>query len=202
MGAAVAKAFFAYPYNFGVDYRIELGRVCSALQVDAVFADDVKKADALLPKLQEEIQASHIGFYDITGYNPNVLIELGMSFASGRPTFVLYDVERHKKTPASKLGRFEVPADIRERALLPYKGNAELAAEVRKAIRETLQIGINSHLALKAQVERQLRRGKQRISEIAAGIGGEVQRPDLEAAIMSLRHEKIVKLDGHHYSLN
>lgn len=196
------RAFFAFPYSFDVDYRIELSRVCDALSVDCVFADDVKKADALLTKLQSEIQASHIGFYDITGLNPNVLIELGMSLASGRPTFVLYDVDKHKKMPASKMGKFEVPSDIKERAQLPYRGHAELAAEVRKAIRETLQIGINSHLALKARVEQQLRRGKQRISEIAAGIGGDATRPDLEAAIMSLRHERIVKLEGHHYSLN
>lgn len=198
------RAFFAFPYAFDKDpeYRIELGRVCDALNVECVFADEVKRSDALLTKLQSEIQASHIGFYDITGLNPNVLIELGMSLASGRPTFVLYDVERHRKMPAAKLGKFEVPSDIKERAQLPYRGNAELAAEVRKAIRETLQIGINSHLALKAKVEAQLRRGRQRISDIAAGIGSDVSRPDLEAAIMSLRHEKIVKLDGHHYSLN
>lgn len=195
------RAFFAFPYSFDVEYRIELRRVCSSLNVDAVFADDVKKADALLTKLHDEIEASHIGFYDLTGMNPNVLIELGMSLASKRPTFVLYDVDRHKKMPASKIGKFEVPSDIKERAQLPYKGHAELAAEVRKAIRETLQIGLNSHLDLKARIERQLRRGRQRISEIATGIGGDVARPDLEAAIMSLRHERVVALDGHHYRL-
>lgn len=115
---------------------------------------------------------------------------------------MLYDAERHKKMPGAKMGCFEVPTDIKERAQLPYKGFAELAAEVRKAIRETLQIGLNSHLDLKSRVERQLRRGKQRISEIATGVGGDVPRVDLEAAIMSLRHEKVVALDGHHYRLN
>lgn len=80
------RAFFAFPYSFGIDYRIELSRVCDALNVEPIFADEVKKADALLAKLQDEIQASHIGFYDITGLNPNVLIELGMSLAANRPT--------------------------------------------------------------------------------------------------------------------
>jgi hypothetical protein len=195
------RAFFAFPYSFGVDYRIAISRVCDALNVTPIYGDEVIRSDALLSKLQEEIQTCHIGFYDITGLNPNVLIELGMSFASNRPTFVLYDLDRHKKTPAAKLGKFEVPSDIKERAHLPYKGFDELGAEVRKAMRETLQIGLNGHLDLKAKVEKQLRRGRQRISEIAAGIGSEAPRADLEAAIMSLRHEKIIALEGHHYRL-
>lgn len=126
------RAFFAFPYSFGVDYRIALGRVCDALSVEPVFGDEVRKADALLSKLQEEIQGCHIGFYDITGLNSNVLIELGISFASGRPTFVLYDIDRHKKMPAAKLGKFEVPTDIKERAQLPYKGSMNSALRFAK----------------------------------------------------------------------
>lgn len=186
-GASMHRAFFGFPFNFGIDYRLAVGRVCHALSVEPVFGDEAKKADALLNKLQEEIQSCHIGFYDITGLNSNVLIELGIAFASNRPTFVLFDAETHKKLPFGKAAKFEMPSDISERSRLFYQGYDSLAAEVRAATRDTLKIGVNSHIDLKARVEKLLRaRTKQKISEIASGIGGDVERADVEAAVAAL----------------
>jgi hypothetical protein len=184
----MVKAFFAFPYAFRIDYRIAMKRVCSDSGVEAVYGDETRTGDALLDKLRDLIQGCEIGFYDITGLNPNVLVELGIGYCvCPKRTFFMYDQDRHRKTPSAKMGKLIVPSDILGRAHFEYRGEDDLAAQVRKHLRESLGLSGNKHLELKTKALRFLRgRDGARIGEIAAGIG----------AAESLRHEGAVELRG------
>lgn len=191
------QAFFAFPYKYTIDYRIDVKRVYEDSNVVAVFGDEERNADALLEKLRELINTCDIGFYDITGFNPNVLLELGFGYASRRHTFFMFDQVTHKKSAAGRGRPLEVPSDLRGRAYFEYRGRDELIVEVRKHLRQSLGIGQNAHLELKKKAMILLRSSDgRRIGEIAKSIGGESTRVDVEAAMDSLRHEGRVDLRG------
>jgi len=194
----MVKAFFAFPYAFKIDYRLAVTRVCSDSQVEAVFGDEHRTGDVLLEKLRDLIQGCEIGFYDLTGLNSNVLIELGIGYClCPKRTFFMFDEERHRKTPAGKLGKFIIPSDILGRAHFAYAGEDDIKALVRKHLRESLGVNGNKHLQLKSGALRFLRsRDGARIGEIAAGIGAVDSRAEVEGAVEALRNEGVVELRG------
>ena len=50
---------------------------------------DKDPKDALFCDICRMIQSSSYGIFDISGLNPNVLLELGMALSLGKPVFVL-----------------------------------------------------------------------------------------------------------------
>jgi|GEM_PF-2692015 len=193
----MAKAFFAFPFDFDVEYRITIQRACHDLGVTAIFGDEVRRSQALVDKVCEAIEDCELGFYDITGFNPNVMIEIGMSYCAERATFIMLEPKRHRASAAVRAEGEEVPADLQGQHRLVYSNAAELDSELRKTLRQALGIGQNSHHDLKLKIDRRLSKaGAQTLRELAAGIGHE-DRDELKIALMALRAEKRVRLDGH-----
>jgi hypothetical protein len=193
----MAKAFFAFPYDYEVDYRLTIERACHDLGVKPIFGDEIRKSQALVDKICEAIEECELGFYDITGFNPNVMIEVGMSYCAERATFLMLNSKKHKASSAFRTEGCEVPADLEGQHRLVYNTPSELDAELRKTLRQALGIGQNSHHDLKLKVDRQLTaKGAQTLRDLAAGIGSP-NRDELKIALMSLRAEKRVRLDGH-----
>lgn len=191
------KAFFAFPYDFEIDYRLTIKRACHDLDVAPVFGDEIRKSKALVDKICEAIEECELGFYDITGFNPNVMIEIGMSYCAERATFIMLNSGKHRQSPAVRAEGSEVPADLEGQHRLVYSTPAELDAELRKTLRQALGIGQNSHHDLKRKIDQRLRaKGAQTLREIASGIGNP-DRDELKIALMALRAEKRVRLDGH-----
>lgn len=192
-------AFFAFPFEFGVDYRLAVKRTCHSLEVHALFGDDVRQSDALARKLSEALHNCDLAFFDITGLNPNVLIELGMGLAAGKPVFVMLDPDTHKKSPAAKLLKksFDgIPSDIAGFERFSYGSEGDLAAEVRRVLHQHLGIGRNTHEELKRKIVRQLQGGRrQRIRELVSQMP-DAQVEDVRAALSALRLERRVRLEG------
>jgi hypothetical protein len=197
MGAAMIKAFFAFPYGFEVDYRLTIKRACHDLDVIPVFGDEIRKSKALVDKICEAIEECELGFYDITGFNPNVMIEIGMSYCAERATFIMLNSACHKQSQAVRIEGRDIPSDLEGQHRLEYSAPGELDAELRKTLRQALGIGQNSHHDLKRKIDQRLRSaGAQTLRELAAGIG-DPDRDELKIALMALRAEKRVRLDGH-----
>jgi hypothetical protein len=193
----MVKAFFAFPYDFDVDYRITVQRACHDLSVMPVFGDDVRRSQALVDKVCEAIEECELGFYDITGFNPNVMIEIGMSYCAERATFIMLDPKKHRAHASVRAEGQDVPADLQGQHRLLYSNADELDGELRKTLRQALGIGQNSHHDLKLKIDRRLSKiGAQTLRELAAGIGHD-DRDELKIALLSLRAEKRVRLDGH-----
>lgn len=110
------KVFFAVPYKlFGDEYRILARRACLDRQLTAVFGDETRQADALIRKMCTSIEEARFTFFDITGFNPNVMIELGIAFCAQKKVFLFYNEKRHKESPIVKAGKEPVPAEGEDR---------------------------------------------------------------------------------------
>src|SRR5262245_57641252 len=101
------QVFVAYSYNLypRADYRKvyqELGR---AFQVKFVFADEKITTLHILQKIADYIRGSRFGIYDISGWNANVTLELGLAFGLNERAYIAIDPSKTTVT--------EVPADLR-----------------------------------------------------------------------------------------
>ena len=74
------------------------------------------------------IQSSSYGVADISGLNPNVLLELGIMFALGKPVSVLF-----KKSDAANL-KEQLPSDIVWKRVVPYGEFVEIHAELSEQV--------------------------------------------------------------------
>lgn len=189
------KVFFAFPFDFGVDYRLVTQRACNDFSLTAVFGDDVRRADALIQKLCTAIDDCRFGFYDITGFNPNVMVELGIGFCSKRTTFIMFNEQKHKNTPAVKAMKSEVPADLQGHERFTYRTPEDLDRELRKTLRQALGIGQNSAYELKERIRKVLNRNPQPIRRIVESLGAPER--DVQDALAAMRFEKRVALEGH-----
>jgi hypothetical protein len=188
-------AFFAFPYNFDTEYRFVVKRACQDLGVAPVFGDEVRKADHLANKLRISIEQSGLGFYDITGLNPNVLIELGIGLCAQRRNFLMFDEHKHRKSPAVKAFKCEIPADIAGHEHFKYNNASDLDRELRAVLKQALGIGKNSAHDLKQRIDGLVRKTPLKFGDIAKAIP-EAPRYDIDQALASLRFEGRIKLEG------
>jgi hypothetical protein len=141
------------------------------------------------------IDDARFGFYDITGFNPNVMIELGIAFHAGKKVFLFYNEKRHRNSPAVKAGKDLVPSDLQGHERFAYRTPEEFDRELRQALRVTLGIGQNSVHDLKQRISTMLRNNPQPIRKIVEGMNAPEQ--DVQDALYSLRLEKRVTIEGH-----
>lgn len=190
------KVFFAVPYKlFGDEYRLLARRACSDMGLSAVFGDEVRQADALIQKMCSAIDEARFGFFDITGFNPNVMIELGIAFCAQKKVFLLYNEKRHREAPAVKAGRELVPSDLQGHERFAYQTPEDFDRELRQTLRATLGIGQNTVHDLKQKIGKMLRNHPQPIRKIVESLAAPEQ--DVQDALYSMRLEKRVTIEGH-----
>ncbi|WXG45209.1 MAG: tetratricopeptide repeat protein [Candidatus Atabeyarchaeum deiterrae] len=80
------------------------------------------------------IQCSAYGIADISGLNPNVMLELGMMLALGKPVFVLV-----RRGEEENLGTI-LPSDIAGRRVVPYKEYIDIQKDFAKHLQNRPQI--------------------------------------------------------------
>jgi hypothetical protein len=107
----------------------ELGK---GFQVDFVFADEKITTLHILQKIIGYIRDSRFGIYDISGWNPNVTLELGLALGMPKPAYIAFDPS---KTPVD-----EVPADIRGLDRIQYGSYAELRAGVERLLAQEFPV--------------------------------------------------------------
>ena len=76
------QVFVAYSYKRfpRADYRRVFNDLNAAYLVDFVFADEKITSLHILQKIANYIRESRFGLYDISGWTPNVTLELGLAF--------------------------------------------------------------------------------------------------------------------------
>lgn len=120
------QIFVAYSYKLypKADYRRVFNELKKAFQVDFVFADEKITNLHILQKIANYIRESRFGIYDISGWNPNVTLELGLAFGLGEKSYIAID--------PSKTDIAEVPADLRGIDRIQYGSYTELSAGVER----------------------------------------------------------------------
>jgi len=132
-GAQSRQVFVAYPYAIPrADYRRPFQVVGKAFNVNFVFADEKISDLHILEKIRGYIRDSVFGVYDITGWNPNVALELGLAFGLGKTAYIAFD--------PSKTASDEVPTDLRGMDRLQYSSFAELESRLEWLIGQELPL--------------------------------------------------------------
>jgi hypothetical protein len=191
----MAKGFFAFPYHFDDEYRRILIAACFDLRLEYLFGDDSVGTGALVDKMAAAVESCDYAFFDITGFNPNVMMELGMAYQHKRKIYFMFNEAKHIASPAVRSGEDAVPANIRGQDHFSYSTLPEFDSGIRKALRDALGVGRNSLQDLKIRLNKALLRGPQRIGELTKTIG-DVDRDKIEQALFVLRAEREVDCKG------
>lgn len=127
----VVTIFVAYPYSFSeADYRGAFKEVSEDFDVEFVFADERITNVHILEKITGMIREAEFSLFDITTWNPNVALELGVAVGAQLDYYILFK-------PGDEQG--DVPADLGGIDRIQYQDYAALKAGLRKLM--TQQFG-------------------------------------------------------------
>ena len=126
------QVFVAYSYRHydKKDYRRAFENVGKAFDIEFVFADEKISSLHILQKIANYIRESQFGIYDITAWNPNVTLELGLALGMGERVFISLNPEQTEMT--------DVPSDLKGVDRLQYKSYSTLEEELERLISQIL----------------------------------------------------------------
>jgi hypothetical protein len=173
------QVFVAYAYNIydKRDYRRIFVGLEKSYGIKFIFADEKITNMHILQKIISYIRASDFSLFDISGWNPNVTLELGIAIADGDNWYICFNPD---KTPID-----EVPSDIKGIDRIQYSSFTELEEKLialleqrypkqtRKSIDEYIE-------SMQADVKKLLRREPGiKMNEIADLLGVNVRMAQL-----------------------
>ena len=128
------QIFVAYSYRLypKADYRKIFNELKKAFNVEFVFADEKITNLHILQKIANYIRSSRFGIYDISGWNANVTLELGLAFGLTEKAYIAID--------PSKTDIDEVPADLRGIDRIQYSSYSELQSGVETLLAQELPV--------------------------------------------------------------
>jgi hypothetical protein len=117
--AARARIIFvAYPYSFPeADYRPPFKDLAKAFDVEFQFANEQITSKHILDKVTKMIADARFSLFDITTWNPNVALELGIAMGRGKDYYLLFNPTYSGP---------DVPADLGGLDRIQYTSYAEL----------------------------------------------------------------------------
>lgn len=125
---AEPKVFVAYPYSIPKsDYRKAFRRVGKQFGVEFTYADAKITNIHILEKIVEMIEEAEFSVFDVTTWNANVALELGIAMGSDQDYYVLFNPHD---------GRGDVPSDLGGIDRLQYTSYSELEEEVARLLRQ------------------------------------------------------------------
>lgn len=145
----VAYAYALYPK---ADYRKVFSSIKRSFGVNFVFADEKITNLHVLTKIENFVKESQFGIYDISGWNANVTLELGLAFGLHEKAYIAFDPS---KTPTE-----EVPADLRGIDRIQYSSYSEYEDKLSELMAQELPVQITS------EAENQLTILRQRVIAI------------------------------------
>ncbi len=118
------QVFVAYSYKVypKADYRRVFNELEKTYDVRFVFADEKITNMHIMQKIISYIRSSDFSLFDISGWNPNVTLELGWAMASVDGWYICFD--------PSKTEMNEVPSDLRGIDRIQYGSYTELQAKL------------------------------------------------------------------------
>jgi hypothetical protein len=123
--------FVACPYTlFPIDdYKAVFSNVRKAFPgVKFVFADEEITNMHIMEKIKNYILDSEFSLFDVTGWNANVTLELGMAVGLRKEYYILLNTD----------GNTDAPADIRGLDRVQYTSNTELEAKLTVLLQQKL----------------------------------------------------------------
>jgi hypothetical protein len=116
------KIFVAYPYAFHKDeYRRPFEAVESSFGVEFHYADQRITNKHILDKITAMIAESHFSLFDITRWNANVTLELGVAIGRGSDFYLLFNPDDAQNPRPG-----DVPADLGGLDRIQYRTYEEL----------------------------------------------------------------------------
>jgi hypothetical protein len=115
------QIFVAYAYSLydKRDYRKVFTEIEEIYDVRFIFADEKITNMHIMQKIISYIKSSDFSIFDISGWNPNVTLELGFAMATSKDWYIIFNPD---KTPQN-----EVPSDIKGIDRLQYQSFSELS---------------------------------------------------------------------------
>jgi hypothetical protein len=129
-GGTKKQVFVAYSYKEypKADYRKIFSEIEQEYELTFVFADEKITNMHILQKIISFIRASEFAVFDITGWNPNVTLELGFAMATTENWYIAFNPDKTDLT--------EVPADLRGIDRIQYRSFSELGEKLRVLIEQ------------------------------------------------------------------
>ncbi|PJZ41678.1 hypothetical protein CH370_09555 [Leptospira kmetyi] len=124
------QVFVAYAYGMydKRDYRKIFTDIEIAFDVKFIFADEKITNMHIMQKIISYIKSSDFSLFDISGWNPNVTLELGFAMATSDNWYICFNPD---KTPQS-----EVPSDIKGIDRIQYKSFSEFKDQLTAIIEQ------------------------------------------------------------------
>ena len=129
-GLAKLSVFVACPYMLFPldDYKKTFQSVTKSFDVEFKFADEQITNQHVLQKVTNYIRDHSFSLFDITGWNPNVALELGIAVGLGQRYFILLNTKIDQNR--------DVPSDIKGLDRIQYSSNSELEAKLLLLIKQ------------------------------------------------------------------
>lgn len=126
------QVFVAYSYRLydKRDYRKPFEEIGKAFNVDFIFADEKISSLHILQKIANQIKESEFGIYDITGWNPNVTLELGLALGMSEKVFVALNPDKTEMD--------DLPSDLKGIDRLQYSSHSQFQDELERLISQEL----------------------------------------------------------------
>ena len=128
------QIFVAYSYRLypKADYRRVFKELAKAFAVTFVFADEKITSLHILDKIAGMIRESTFGIYDISGWNANVTLELGLAMGMRERIYITIDPS---KTPVE-----DVPSDLRGIDRMQYSSYTELGLNLESLLAQEMPV--------------------------------------------------------------
>jgi hypothetical protein len=122
--------FVAYPYALPRgDYRRPFTDLAKAFDVEFQFADERITNRQILDKIADMIVSARFNLFDVTRWNANVALELGIAIGGERPYYLLFN----PSDPENPKGR-QVPSDLGGLDRIEYRSYTELEERLSKLL--------------------------------------------------------------------
>jgi predicted nucleotide-binding protein len=128
----MTKIFVAHPYKSIPidDYRAAFKDLERQFKgVKFVYADEEITSDYILEKIERMILEADFSLFDVTTWNPNVALELGLAHGLKRQIYILFN---------PTVDATEVPSDIRGKERIQYNSLSELKSKMALVLQKHL----------------------------------------------------------------
>lgn len=127
------RIFVGYPYTLDKlqNYRDHYKVLGGTFNVNFIFADQDYTGKILVQQIAEQISECHISLFDVSMWNPNVLVELGFAIGINQKTFLLYNNAYSPGVPFA--------SDLVAARRFEYTTTEDLSREVAKIL---IQCGV------------------------------------------------------------
>ena len=132
--------FVAHPYTTfdKKDYRRPFKDLEKAFEVKFIFADERISSETILDKIVGYIKSTAFGLYDISTWNPNVTLELGVAFGLKKERYILFN-------PKASPTQSNAPTDVQGFERIQWASFSELEERLSELLAQRFPVERNRY---------------------------------------------------------